>query len=57
MLYELDNKQGYWFLPHGNKDTHKLCMSTQQMKSNVQSLIDLFVYTMPHQLKRIGNGR
>jgi hypothetical protein len=35
---------------------HKLQMSTKQVKSNhVQSLIDLFVDTMPHQMKGIGN--
>jgi hypothetical protein len=26
MLYKLDSKQGRWFLPHGDKGTHKLCM-------------------------------
>jgi hypothetical protein len=32
-------------------------MSTQQAKSNVQSLIDLFMDTMLHQMKGIGNGK
>jgi hypothetical protein len=32
-------------------------MSTQKMESNVQSLIDLFVDIMPHQMHRFGNGR
>jgi hypothetical protein len=27
------------------------------VKSNVQSLIDLFADIMPHQMKGIGNGR
>jgi hypothetical protein len=27
------------------------------MKSNVQSLIDFFADTMPHQMKGIGNGK
>jgi hypothetical protein len=51
MLYKLDNKQGCQFLPHGNKNTHKLCMSTRQVESNVQSLIDLFRDMMLHQMK------
>jgi hypothetical protein len=57
MLYKLDNKQGCWFLPHGNKGTHKLHMITQQVKSNVQSLIDLLTNIMPHKMKWIKNGR
>ncbi len=57
MLYKLDNKRGYRFLPHQNKSTHKLHMSTQQAESNVQSSIDLFVDTMSNQIKGIGNGR
>jgi hypothetical protein len=57
MLYKLDSKQGCLNLPRGNKGRHKLRMSTQQAKSNVQSLIDLFVDTMSHQMKGIGNGR
>jgi hypothetical protein len=28
MLYKLDRKQGYQFLPHGNKGTHKLHILT-----------------------------
>jgi hypothetical protein len=32
-------------------------MSTQQAESNVQSLIDLFINTMSHQMKGIGNGK
>ncbi len=40
----------------GNKGTHKLQMSTKQVKSNVQSLINLTTYTMLHQMKGIGNG-
>jgi hypothetical protein len=31
-------------------------MSTKQAKSNVQSLIDLMVDIMLHQMKGIGNG-
>jgi hypothetical protein len=57
MLYKSDNKRGCQFLQHGNKNTHKLHMSTRQAKSNVQLLIDLSVDTMVHQMKRIGNGR
>jgi hypothetical protein len=56
MLYKYDSKRGYQFLPHGNKGTHKLRMSTKQAKSNVQSLIDLTIDTMLHQMKGIGNG-
>lgn len=37
-LYKYDSKKGYQFLPHGNKGTHKLRMSTKQEKSN--SIID-----------------
>jgi hypothetical protein len=50
-LYKSDNEQGCQFLPHGNKGTHKLHMSTQQVESNVQSLIDLFADKMPHQMR------
>jgi hypothetical protein len=57
MLYKSDSKRAYQFLPHGNKGTHKLHMSTRQAESNVQLLIDLFVNTMPYQMKGIGNGR
>jgi hypothetical protein len=32
-------------------------MSTNQAESNVQSLIDLMAYIMPHQMKGIGNGQ
>jgi hypothetical protein len=32
-------------------------MLTQQAESNVQSLIDLSMDTMLHQMKRIGNGK
>jgi hypothetical protein len=41
----------------GNKGTHKLCISTMQVESNVQSLIDLSMDIMPHQMKWIRNGR
>ncbi len=50
-------KQGYRFLPNGNKDTLKLHITMQHVKSNVQSLIDLCVNTMSHQMKGVGNGR
>jgi len=56
MLYKSNSKQG-WFLPHNNKGTHKLRISTRQVELNVQSLIDLFADTMPHQMKGNGNGR
>jgi hypothetical protein len=32
-------------------------MSTWQIEFNVQSLIDLSMHTMPHQMKGIGNGK
>ncbi len=35
----------------------KLQTPTKQVESNVQSLIDLNVDTMPHQLKGIENGK
>jgi hypothetical protein len=57
MLYKSDNKQGCRFLPHGNKGTYKLHMSTRQVESNVQSLIDLFIDLMSYQMKGIGNGK
>ncbi len=57
MFYKSNNKRGCWFLPHDNKGTHKLQISTKQVESNVQSLIDLSIDTMPHQMKGIGNGR
>jgi hypothetical protein len=57
MLYISDNKQGCWFLSHGNKGTNKLRMSTQQAESNVQLLIDLSMDMMLHQMKGIGSGR
>jgi hypothetical protein len=57
MLYKSNNKHNCQFLPRGNKSTHKLCMSTWQVDSNVQSLIDLFADVMPHQMRGIGNGR
>jgi len=57
MLYKFDNKRGCQFLPHGNKGTHKLHMSTQQVESNIiQSLIELSKHSMPHEMKRIRNG-
>jgi hypothetical protein len=56
MLYKYDSKRGYQFLPHGNKGTRKLPMSTKQVKSNVQSLINLTTNIMLHQMKGIGNG-
>ncbi len=58
VLYKSNNKQGCWFLPHGNKGTHKLQMSTNQTESNVQSLIHLTMDIMSNQMKGIGlNGR
>jgi hypothetical protein len=45
------NERSCRFLPHGNKGTHKLQISTRQVESNVQSLIDLFADTMPHQMR------
>jgi len=57
MLYKSDTKQGCRFLRHGNKGIHKLRMSTWQGESNVQSLIDLSIDTMPHQMKGIKIGR
>jgi hypothetical protein len=57
MLYKSNNKQGCQFLPHGNKDTHKLHMSIRQAESNVQSLIDLSTDMMPLQMKGIRKGR
>jgi hypothetical protein len=57
MLYEANSKQGCRFLPHGNKGLHKLQTPTKQVESNVQSLIDLSVNTMPHQLKGIENAK
>jgi len=30
VLYKSNNKRGCWFLPHGNKGTHKLQISTNQ---------------------------
>jgi hypothetical protein len=57
ILYKSNSKRGCWFLRHGNKGTHKLWMLIKQSESNVQSLIDLFVDTMSHQMKGIGNGR
>jgi hypothetical protein len=57
MLYKSNNKQGCWFLLHGNKGTHKLRIAIRQAESNVQSLINLFTNTMSHQMKGIGNGK
>jgi hypothetical protein len=57
MLYKGFCKQGYRFLPNGNKDTRKLHITTQHVESNVQSLIDLCANTMSHQMKGVGNGR
>jgi hypothetical protein len=57
MLYKGFSKQGYMFLPHGNKGTHKLHTTMQHETSNVQSLIDLCANIMLHQMKGIGNGR
>jgi hypothetical protein len=57
MLYKVNPKRECKFLPHGNKGSHKLWTPTKQAKSNVQSLINLSVNTMPHQLKGIENGR
>jgi hypothetical protein len=57
MLYKTNCKQDCRFLPHDNKGLHKLQISTKQVASNVQSLIDLRVDTMPLQLEGIGNGR
>jgi hypothetical protein len=47
----------FWFLPNGNKGTHKLRMSTRQVESNVQSMINLSTDMMLHQMKGIRNGR
>jgi hypothetical protein len=41
MFYKSNSKRGCWFLSHDNKCTHKLQISTRQVESNVQSLIDL----------------
>ncbi len=57
MLYKSNSKRSCQFLPHGNKGTHKLQISTKHIKSNVQSLLDLFADIMPHQMKSMGNGR
>ncbi len=57
MLYKSSTKRSCRFLPHGNKGTHKLQISTKHTKSNVQSLINLFEGIMPHQMKSMGNGR
>jgi hypothetical protein len=57
MLYKVDCKQGYKFLPHGNKGLHKLQTPMKHIESNVQSLIDLCGNTMPRQMKGIKNGR
>jgi len=57
MLYKGFYKQDCKLLPHGNKGTHKLCITMWQAKSNRQSLIDLCVNTMSHQMKGIGSGR
>jgi hypothetical protein len=56
MLYKINYKQGYRFLPHGNKGLHKLQTPMKSIKSNVQSLINLCGNTMPHQMKGIRNG-
>ncbi len=45
-FYKLESKWGCWFLPHGNKGTHKLW--------SPRSLIDLCVDTMSHRMKGIG---
>jgi hypothetical protein len=57
MLYKFESKWGCRFLLHGNKGTYKLQNPVRQAKSNVQSLIDLCVDTMLHQIKGIENGR
>jgi hypothetical protein len=57
VLYKTNCKWNCNFLPHGDKSTHKLWIPMQQVELNVQSLIDMCVDTMPHQMKRIGNGR
>jgi hypothetical protein len=44
------------FYPVGTK-VHIIHTTMQHAESNVQSLIDLCVDTMPHQMKGIGNGR
>jgi hypothetical protein len=56
MLYKFESKRGCQFLPHGNKGIYKLGMSTKQAYLNVQSLMNLTIYTMLHQMKGIGNG-
>jgi hypothetical protein len=57
MLYKIDCKQVYRFLPRGDKGLHKLQTLIKHVESNVQSLIDLCGNTMSHQMKRIKNGR
>jgi hypothetical protein len=57
MLYKIYSKRGCKFLPHDNKGSHKTSNFKQASKSNVQSLIDLSVDIMSHQLKGIKNGR
>jgi hypothetical protein len=57
MSYKVDYKQGYKFLPHGDKGLHKLQIPMKHIESTFQSLIDLCGNTMPHQMKGIKNGR
>jgi len=57
MIYKVDSKQRCRFLLHGNKGSHKLWTPTIRAESNFQSLINLNVNTMSHQLKGIKNGR
>jgi hypothetical protein len=57
MLYKVDFKRRCRFWLHDNKSSDKLRTPTKQVESNVQSLIDLNVNTMSHQLKGIKNGR
>jgi hypothetical protein len=49
----MDCKQSCRFLPHGNKGLHKLWTPMKHVESNVQSLMDLCVDTMLHQMKGI----
>jgi hypothetical protein len=57
MLYKSNNNRSCWFLLHGNKSTHKLRISNRQAESNVQSLFDLYVDTILHQMKGNRNGK
>ncbi len=53
----MDCKQSCKFLPHGNKSLHELRTPMKHVKSIVQSLMDLCVDTMPHEMKGMYNGK